>query len=85
MKDCQRGKEFVFKTPDGKVVGKAKNISELANLVKNAPLDAVMFHAKGGHFAPWLTMLGENAAVAKLRNLQINDKTIKETLLGIFR
>ena len=52
-------------SPDGRVVGRAKNVSELATLVKSAPLDAVLFHAKGGHFAPWLSMLGENGLVAK--------------------
>lgn len=85
MKDCMPGKEFVFKMPDGRVVGRAKNVSELANLIKSAPLDAVLFHAKGGHYAPWLSMLGENSLVAKLRGLQINDKTIRVALLRVLR
>ena len=83
MKNCAPGKEFVFKMPDGRVVGRAKNVPELANLIKTAPLDAVLFHAKGAHFAPWLNMLGENALVAKLRGLQINDKTIRVALLRV--
>lgn len=85
MVDCAPGKEFVFKMPDGKMVGRAKNVSELANLIKNAPIAAVVFHAKGGHFAPWLSMLGEKALVAKLRNLQIDEKTARESLLRLFR
>jgi len=84
MKNCAPGKEFAFKMPDGRVVGRAKNVSELSALVKTAPLDAVLYHAKGGHFAPWLSMLGENELVAKLRALQINDKTIRVALLRIF-
>jgi len=83
MRDCLPGKEFVFKLPDGRVVGRAKNVSELAALVKSAPLDAVLFHAKGGHFAPWLNMLGEGGLVARLKALQINDKTIRVALLRI--
>lgn len=85
MKNCAPGKEFVFKMPDGRVVGRAKNVSELATLVKTAPLDAVLFHAKGGHFAPWLSMLGENSIIAKLRGMQINDKTIRVALLHALR
>ncbi len=83
MKVCPPGKEFVFKMPDGRVVGRAKSVAELATLIKTAPLDSVLFHAKGAHFAPWLNMLGENGIVAKLRGLQINDKTIRVALLRI--
>ncbi|MEM2137481.1 MAG: hypothetical protein QW568_00135 [Candidatus Anstonellaceae archaeon] len=83
MKIAPPGKEFVFKMPDGRVVGRAKSVSELAQLIKTAPLDAVLFHAKGGHFAPWLNMLGENGIVGKLRSLQINDKTVRVALLRI--
>ena len=85
MKNCAPGKEFVFKMPDGRVVGRAKNVNELASLVKSAPLDAVLFHAKGGHFFPWLNMIGESAVMQKLRSLQINDKTIRVALLRAFR
>lgn len=83
MADCAPGKEFVFKMPDGRVIGRAKNVTELANLIKSAPLEAVLFHAKGGHFAPWLNMLRENAVVSKLRSLQINEKTIRVALLRV--
>ncbi|VVB99479.1 Uncharacterised protein [uncultured archaeon] len=85
MKNCAPGKELIFKMPDGRVIGRAKNVSELAALVKTAPLDAVLFHAKGGHFAPWLSMLGENSIIAKLRGMQINDKTIRVALLRALR
>ena len=83
MGECAPGKEFVFKMPDGRVIGRAKNVSELANLIKTAPLESVIFHAKGGHFAPWLAMLRENALVSKLRSLQINEKTIRVALLRV--
>ncbi|MCX8195350.1 MAG: hypothetical protein N3G22_04575 [Candidatus Micrarchaeota archaeon] len=81
MKVCPPGKEFVFKMPDGKILGRAKSVSELASLIKTAPLEAVLFHAKGGHFAPWLSMLGENDIVEKLKSIQINEKTIRVALL----
>ena len=83
MKTVPPGKEFVFKMPDGRVVGRAKSVSELATLIKTAPLDSVLFHAKAGHFAPWLNMLGESSLVQKLRSLEINEKTIRVALLRI--
>ncbi|MFA4983331.1 MAG: hypothetical protein WC588_03895 [Candidatus Micrarchaeia archaeon] len=83
MADCQPGKEFVFKMPDGRVVGRAKNVPELATMVKTAPLEAVLYHAKGGHFAPWLAMLNEKGMAAKLKGMPINDKTVRVALLRV--
>jgi len=83
MADCAPGKEFVFKMPDGRVVGRAKNVSELANMIKTAPLESVLYHAKGNHFAPWLNMINEKALAAKLRGLVINDKTVRVALLRV--
>ncbi|MEM4633903.1 MAG: hypothetical protein QW275_01990 [Candidatus Anstonellaceae archaeon] len=48
-------------------------------------MEAVLFHAKGGHFAPWLSMLGENSIVSKLAKLKINDKTARVSLLKILQ
>lgn len=88
MVDAPIGKEFVFRMPPdrgGAVVGRARNLNELANLVKTAPLEAVLFHAKGNHFAPWLEMLGERMAVSSLRNMVLNDKTARVALLRAMR
>ncbi len=88
MVDAPIGKEFVFRMPPdrgGAVVGRARNLNELANLVKTAPLEAVLFHAKGNHFAPWLEMLGERTAVSSLRNMALNDKTARVALLRAMR
>jgi len=85
MNNCQPGKEFVFKMPDGRVIGRVKNVSELSTMIKTAPLDAVLFHAKGGHFAPWLNMLGETAVARNLSKLQINDKTLRISLLRVLQ
>lgn len=88
MVDAPIGKEFVFRMPPdrgGAVVGRARNLNELANLVKTAPLEAVLYHAKGNHFAPWLEMLGERMAVSSLRNMVLNDKTARVALLRAMR
>ena len=88
MVDAPIGKEFVFRMPPdrgGAVVGRARNLNELANLIKTAPLEAVLYHAKGNHFAPWLEMLGERTAVSSLRSMALNDKTARVALLRAMR
>ena len=88
MVDSPIGKEFVFRMPPdkgGAVVGRARNVNELANLVKTAPLEAVLYHAKGNHFTPWLDMLGERTVVGSLRQMVINDKTVRVALLRALR
>lgn len=81
MPDCAPGKEFVFKMPDGRIVGRAKNLNELVNLIKSAPLEAVLYHGKNKHFGAWLSMLGLSALGSKLSTLPLNDKTARVALL----
>lgn len=85
MADAPIGKEFVFKMPNGTVVGRAKNLNELINLIKTAPLEAVLYHAKGGHFNPWLEMIGQGRVSTGVRALIINDKTVRVALLRALR
>ncbi len=85
MKDAPLGKEFVFKMPNGAVVGRARNLSDLCNLVKTAPLDAVLYHANGKHFVPWLEFIGEGAAAANLRGMVVNSRTVRVALLRALR
>ncbi|MFA5108802.1 MAG: hypothetical protein WC492_04715 [Candidatus Micrarchaeia archaeon] len=85
MTDVAPGKEFVFKMPEGSVVGRARNLDELIQLVKTAPLPAVLYHAKGNHFAPWLDMIGRKQTSKRLSGLVINDKTVRVALLRALR
>ena len=85
MADAPLGKEFVFTMPQGQVVGRAKNMEELIQLIKTAPLDAVLFHAKEKHFSPWLDMLNKKKESQKLSRLPINNKTVRVALLRALR
>lgn len=85
MADAPIGKEFVFKMPNGTVVGRAKNLHDLVNLIKTAPLEAVLYHGKGAHFGSWLAMLGEHKTAQALKGLVINDKTARVQLLRAMR
>ncbi len=79
--DCHPGKEFIFRLPNGTAVGKAKNILEFTELVKIAPLSSLLYHSKGRHFSPWLESIGEKDAAHRLKILEINDATVRVSVL----
>ncbi|MEM2963503.1 MAG: hypothetical protein QXW70_02310 [Candidatus Anstonellales archaeon] len=79
--DCPPGKEFIFRLPDGTAIGKAKNIIQFAELVKIAPLPCLLFHAKGRHFSPWLELIGEKDAANRLNSIEINESTVRVSIL----
>lgn len=78
---CPPGKEFVFKMPDGRVVGKAASLTELALLARKAPLESVLYHANGAHFSPWLDMLGMKSLAFSLKGVKGNSEETRQSLL----
>ncbi|MFH1134427.1 MAG: hypothetical protein V1735_08130 [Nanoarchaeota archaeon] len=81
---CPPGKEFVFRTHDGKEIGKARNVSELVALLKRAPLDSVLYHANGGHFAPWLEFMGQRMLSAKTKTIKGSGEDVRKSLISVF-
>jgi hypothetical protein len=79
--DCLPGQEFVFVTPDGKIVGKAKNIIEFIRQVKTVPIESVLYHANGNHFAPWLGIIGEKAVAKRVSEIRGNGPEIRLQLI----
>jgi hypothetical protein len=78
---CQPGSEFVFKMPDGREVGKAKSVADFVRIVKIAPLSSVLYHANGGHFSPWLEMMGEKELAEKIKNMKGNDEFVRKRIV----
>ncbi|MFA5930559.1 MAG: hypothetical protein WC861_06780 [Candidatus Micrarchaeia archaeon] len=83
QKDCQTGKEFVFKTPDGREVGRAKNVLELFARIRSAPLPSVLYHANGRHFSPWLEMMGEHMLSIKAKAVSGTDEKVRALLMRL--
>jgi len=83
QKECQTGKEFVFKTPGGLEVGRAKNVPELFARIKSAPLASVLYHANGRHFSPWLEMMGEHILSIKAKAIYGTDEKVRAALLKL--
>jgi len=83
QKECPPGKEFVFKTPDGKEVARARNVPELFARIKTVPLASVIYHANGKHFSPWLEMMGEHILSIKAKAVFGNDDKVRASLLRL--
>ncbi len=85
QKDCQTGKEFVFRTPDGKEAGRARNVPELFAHIRSAPLSSVLYHANGRHFSPWLEMMGEHILAIKAKAAYGTDEKVRTALLKLIK
>jgi hypothetical protein len=85
QKECQTGKEFVFKTPDGREVGRAKDVPALFAHIKSAPLASVLYHANGRHFSPWLEMMGEHILSIKAKAVYGTDEKVRTALLRLYK
>ena len=85
QKDCQPGKEFVFKTPDGKEMGRARNVPELFARIRTVPLASVLYHANGKHFSPWLETMGEHILAIKAKTVFGTDEKVRVALSRLFK
>ena len=65
--------DFVFKTPEGKEIARAKNLSEFINMLKIIPEDSLSFHASRNHFSIWLRARTEFELAEELRPKKVSD------------
>jgi len=65
--------DFVFRMPDQREVGRAKDLNELEETLQTLPTDSLMYHAQRNHFSHWLMARTEFALAAKLRPRKVSD------------
>ena len=65
--------DFVFRMPDQREVGRAKDLNELEEMLQTLPADSLMYHAQRNHFSHWLMARTEFALAAKLRPRKVSD------------
>ena len=71
--------EFIFRMPNGEIVGIANNMRELENLLKTVPDESIKYHAQRNHFSIWLMARGEFILASELRPRKVEDfKDIEE-------
>jgi CheY-like chemotaxis protein len=65
--------DFVFRMPDQREVGRAKDLTELEETLQALPADSLVYHAQRNHFSHWLMARTEFALAAKLRPRKVSD------------
>ena len=65
--------DFVFRMPDQREVGRAKDLNELEEQLQTVPAESIVYHAQSNHFSHWLMARTEFALAAKLRPRKVSD------------
>ncbi len=66
LKKTINGGEFIFRTPEGKEVGRARNIAEFEQMLWEIPLSSLFYHLQEKHFISWLKSIGEEEIAQNL-------------------
>jgi CheY-like chemotaxis protein len=72
--------DFVFRLPDTKEVGRARDLNQLEEQLQTVPPESLTYHAQSNHFSHWLMARTEFALAAKLRPRKISDYASTEHL-----
>ncbi len=65
--------DFVFQLPNGKEVGRARNLKEMMEQLKTVPEESILYHGEGNHFSKWLKARTEFWLAHKLRPRQVSE------------
>ncbi len=72
--------DFVFRLPDLREAGRAKDLSELEKQLRTLPAESLLYHGQRNHFSHWLMARTEFALAAKLRPRKVSDFASAEHL-----
>jgi CheY-like chemotaxis protein len=72
--------DFVFRLPDSREVGRAKDLNQLEEQLQTVPADSIVFHAQSNHFSHWLAARTEFELATKLRPRKVSDFDSPEQL-----
>lgn len=65
--------DFIFRTPDGKEVGRASDLHSLLQTLRTVPPETVGFHAGKNHFSKWLMARTEFELAYQIRPRRISE------------
>ncbi len=65
--------DFVFRTPEGREIGRASNLEEMEKLLPGIPEESVAYHAGRNHFSSWLMARSEIMLASRLRPMRLED------------
>jgi CheY-like chemotaxis protein len=65
--------DFVFRTPDGREVGRAKDLRTLEEQLLIVPAESLLYHGERNHFSNWLKARTEFWLAHQLRPRKVSD------------
>ena len=65
--------DFVFRTPDGREVGRALDLKGLEEKLRAVPVESVVYHAERNHFSKWLKARTEFRLAHRLRPRTVSE------------
>ncbi|HUT86099.1 MAG TPA: PEP/pyruvate-binding domain-containing protein, partial [Elusimicrobiales bacterium] len=65
--------DFKFRLPSGEIVGSAKDIHSLLELLKTVPGESLLYHGSRNHFSNWLMARTEFELAGKLRPVEVSE------------
>ncbi|NHJ84848.1 MAG: hypothetical protein FK734_05265 [Asgard group archaeon] len=77
--------DFIFKIPDGTIVGTANDIISFYEQIKTVPIESLIYHGENDHFSNWLSARGEFEIAQKLKPRKVSEFTkheLREFLLN---
>jgi CheY-like chemotaxis protein len=72
--------DFIFRTPDGKHVGRANDLKSLEEQLRIVPAESILYHAEHNHFSVWLKARTEFSLAHHLRPRKVTDFPSVEAL-----
>ena len=72
--------EFVFRTPDGREVARARDLRELEERLVTVPGESLAYHGERNHFSNWFKARTEFALADRLRPRKVSDFATVEDL-----
>ncbi|MGE5246513.1 MAG: PEP/pyruvate-binding domain-containing protein [Betaproteobacteria bacterium] len=78
--------DFVFRTPDGREVGRARDLRELEEQLARVPPESLAYHGERNHFSNWFKARTEFALAERLRPRKVSDfPTVEHLRLELMR
>jgi len=65
--------DFIFRTPDGREVGRAGDLKTLEEMLWTVPAECLAYHGQRNHFSNWLKARTEFALAHSLRPRKVED------------
>lgn len=73
LRDALGFGDFVFRLPDRREVGRARDLFELEAALRTVPAESLAYHASRNHFSMWLNARSMFALAQRLRPRQVSE------------